>query len=316
MAVNLGCLGLMLLFVASQPAAAVAWTPVQFSLSPQVQVVDSTVPVHGLRFAFPFGESDVVNGLDLGVLKTPAAGTAAQVGFVCLQAPESRAVAVAVIANWADSAAPSELGAASPQGLYAAGVFNRTADFTGAQLGGIANSAGPCDGVQMAGWTNACDAARGVQLAGFSNLGRNAVQGLQAAAGVNLTQELSGVQVSGLCNGAASMPSGAQVSALNLAGQSTGVQFGIINAAKSHQGLQVGVLNINTDGPIPIMIGLNAGWNMPASGASGPKCDFAKNEFIGASIVAPILVGVIGALVLIGAHNTAESFNWMQSDWF
>ena len=304
-------------------ARAAGWSPLQLSLSSKVQLVSADTDVHGLRLAFPFGENRRVDGIDLGIWKTEADGVALQTAVVCSQDDASAGVSVAALCNVGaldglqvagiatvtPSGETGESGDRDACGLQLSGVFNASRQLAGFQVAGIANLTEDIAGGQVSGWSNACEHFRGVQLAGISNLGARTMCGLQVGGGVNVARIVQGVQISGLCNWAPDLlAGGGQISAINVTEASRGFQVGGINVAKYHNGVQFGLLNINVNGPIPVFPGVNVGWGVDApTPEAGAKAGPDKGSFIGTSILAPVVIGVVGLLAFVGGHNFYDS---------
>lgn len=90
--------------------------------------------------------------------------------------------------------------------------------------------------------------ACGVQLTTVANIVAGPVRGVQAAGGLNLATSLRGVQI-GSIDIAAGPVFGAQMGALDIAGDVAGAQLGALNIAGAVSGTQIGAVNVAT-GPV------------------------------------------------------------------
>jgi len=319
---------LVAVLLAGLPATAAGWSPFQLSLSPQVQVVGPDTAVHGLRLSLPWGDNAEVNGLELGFYKTPADGVTVQCAGVSAQGEAAGGLGVSAFGNVGGFSGIQVSGvfavsgwaldeAASIEGVQLAGVFTETGAVSGAQIGGLVACASRVAGLQFGGWTVAADEVRGGQLGGLTS-GAARVDGLQLSAAVDLARSLRGVQLSGLTNVAGDMAGGGmQVSAVNVVERGRGFQLGVVNAGRDFNGLQIGVLNIIRNGPIPVMPIVNFGWGGDVdSGPAGEAGSIDKQEFIGASIIAPVAAAVVSLYALLIAYGVSETGSCMVDDWF
>jgi hypothetical protein len=158
-------------------------------------------------------------------------------------------------------------------GLLQAGAWNNVAGYKStfqglAQIGAVNYVESGFYGLGQFGALNLSGKEApfwGVQAGGVNFVG--VLRGLQAGA-VNFAMQrdwrggvFKGGQV-GICNfaGSDSLYYGVQVGLCNFAGHVRGVQIGIFNHARSLRGIQLGLANMSSEGGLPFMVALNAGF--------------------------------------------------------
>jgi hypothetical protein len=117
----------------------------------------------------------------------------------------------------------------------------------GAQLAGLVNTqAGNLAGAQLAGVVNVAGGrTQGAQLAGVGNISGGSVRGLQLSFLFNGAERFDGAQISLINHGGGR---GAQVGAINVAGELRGSQVGLVNVARRLDGEAVGLLSFIGNG--------------------------------------------------------------------
>ncbi len=142
----------------------------------------------GLSLSLPFGGSDEVTGLEVGL----ASGTLRMNGI--------QANLLGNVSFFSDGGLPSGIG-----GMQLGGLINVVlTDMAGIQVAGLANFSSGMEGIQVAGIMNADDKGKstGIQLGLFNAASH--FTGLQIGL-LNMSENLRGVQI-GLINGIKSSP--------------------------------------------------------------------------------------------------------------
>ena len=175
--------------------------------------------------------------------------------------------------------------------LFAGGLFNSAAAFSGLQVTAMLNHVmHGMRGIQLAGmfnW-NRSNLADLVMYLGAIGAKKGDVQryhthhdttatsggitvsglasssmyqyGLQVSGLViRAFRRMDGAQIGGLVSYAGDL-SGFQVGTVNVANDAVGLQVGLVNVSRRIQGLQIGLINVATDNPLPFMVGVNGGF--------------------------------------------------------
>ncbi len=151
------CTGMVLLAVTTQ---AVESLPLQLALWPPIQVVCKDSTVQGLKLNLPYGDNELVQGIDLGLIS----------GAECFEGVQVNVV------NWVrDLASGIQVGVANNDGAMdglSVGVGNRVSTtMTGLQVG-VMNVAEDAKGLQI-GVINVTETMVGLQI-GLVNVIREA----------------------------------------------------------------------------------------------------------------------------------------------
>ncbi len=220
------------LYSSAVPATA-AWGEKKFSSG-----ISSGTVIH------LFGRDLITEAFD----GKPLSWTPFQIWVVDRQLPKAKLITgLALNLGWERHGIPDLVGAE-------AGFVNVADKMWGLQAG-LINGAEKVHGVQ-AGLLNATDRVYGAQ-GGLLNAADKAF-GIQAGL-VNGSDDVYGFQLA-LIGSAADRVYGVQAGIVNTADKVRGLQLGIVNICDRLSGLQIGVLNIAGSAPLPIMVGLNAGF--------------------------------------------------------
>jgi hypothetical protein len=146
----------LILLCAAAVAPALEVSPLQLAVwGPEVQMCDQTTEIWGLRLNLPYGVSDSVSGLDLGIWGCAGEANALQVNFVnCAGALKGGQLGIMNLAT---------------EDVYGGQVAlynNIKGDGYGFQVG-LFNHAREFSGVQF-GFFNRCTAMFGVQIGIFN----------------------------------------------------------------------------------------------------------------------------------------------------
>jgi hypothetical protein len=144
-------------------------------------------------------------------------------------------------------------------------VYGRIGTLDGFALGTVTANSGRVEGSRIALGANLVGGdVSGVDIAVGGNLGKSSLYGVGIAAGFNLMgADLAGVQIAGGFNylhgrargvqvaGGANVAldglDGGQISAVNVAGDTTGAQLGAVNVARDTDGGQISAANVARD---------------------------------------------------------------------
>lgn len=130
-----------------------AWTPVQLSIAPPVQIINSDASVYGLRVNAPYGRQQGVTGIDVGGFnRVDGALLGLQAGLINSAKGQVRGAQLGFV-NWSGGDFAG----------FQAGVFNVIEKQAGAGQIGLANRAKDLKGVQI-GLVNLTKSLKGVQI--------------------------------------------------------------------------------------------------------------------------------------------------------
>jgi hypothetical protein len=271
-----GCIVCMSLLVLAGAGCAAQRTPLQVSIFPPLQLVPVSTEVDGLRLDLPYGENDIVRGLDVGIAGSVNQGLAGiQVHALLGSASTVYGAQVALNPFFCVNKAHVM------KGIQCSGVVIPPFWMTPFSL----NMADTMSGIQMAtagnfvGSPTAPFPAKGAQLSSFCNLagsdatllqavafGGNGCSGnftgIQAALFVGLNSvegDTSGLQVVMVgVNVTKECLRGIQIGAANWSTEVAGMQIGIVNYCAKLQGVQIGVVNICSEHAVPFVPIINA----------------------------------------------------------
>jgi hypothetical protein len=247
--------------------------------------------VVGVSVNLLYGKSAAVYGFEVGGLmnhETEAFGGLQLAGLANWVAGDVTGVQLSGAVNWVkgDCSAfqVSSVNYCARGGALQVGLFNAGGNGLSAmQLGAFGNVIDSAPfAIQIAPFiNNVVKDFRGFQL-GFWNLNGQTVPVKTGSCGHNCdvmsttrypdarsvgvsigvangAQHMRGVQI-GLLNTARDLK-GVQVGALfNLSGDVSGLQIGLINVARRLRGVQLGLLNVAYKNPLPVFVGINAGF--------------------------------------------------------
>lgn len=177
----------------------------QFSLTPDAQLVSKDESICGLRLSLPYGRNVSMKGIDAG--------------FITDTTQDANALQATIIGNLVEQNAT---------GLQV-GSFNAVGnEMTGCQIGILFNTVNKFSGVGIAGGFNRyTESGGGILIGTFGNYG----------------EVLKGAQI-GLCN-IATYSSGLQIGVVNFAKNARGMQIGIINVIEEGALPFMPILNLN-----------------------------------------------------------------------
>lgn len=250
-----------------------AWTPLQVSLFPPVELPPSDA-VFGARANLLYGKIKSVYGLDVGIIQhTTEKNVGVQAG-AANWANDITGVQASPFLNIAgDSLFLVQFGgygvsyAGKINGIQWGSLFIRANKITGVQLGfvqmademegiqcGDVSYAGSGGGVQLGGLFSRADNFNGFQYGGLANYSGTVFSGVQFSSFSNYSNDAGGVQFTMIYNRAISF-SGIQISYFlnDVISLNRGVQIGLLNSAAESKGFQVGLINKSKSRILPLI---------------------------------------------------------------